>query len=74
MAPVDTLRNGGKGGWRPICDQGPDQGSGHTWLAWQRQPGQPFGTAIKMATLRHDSALGRRFVAWMRTLFEDGQD
>lgn len=46
----------------------------HTWLAWQRQPGQPFGTAIKMATLRHDSALGRRFVTWMRTLFEDGQD
>ncbi|WP_020506335.1 DUF3226 domain-containing protein [Lamprocystis purpurea] len=41
----------------------------HTWLAWQKEPGQPFGTAIRAATFAHDAAAARRFVAWMERLF-----
>ncbi len=41
----------------------------HAWLAWQNNPGRPYGTAIKSGYLRHDSAAARRFVAWFRQLF-----
>jgi len=41
----------------------------HTWLAWGREPGMPFGTAITSATFSHDSDLARRFVMWMNALF-----
>lgn len=43
----------------------------HTWLAWQRQPGLPFGSALKAAALRHDLPLGALFASWMRRLFQD---
>jgi hypothetical protein len=42
----------------------------HTWLAWQSEPGLPFGTAIKAATFDHDTELAHRFVAWMNRLFD----
>jgi hypothetical protein len=41
----------------------------HTWLAWQEEPGLPFGTAIRAATFAHDTAAARKFVAWMERLF-----
>jgi hypothetical protein len=41
----------------------------HTWLAWQKEPGQPFGTAIQAATFAHDAKMARLFVAWMERLF-----
>lgn len=41
----------------------------HCWLAWQREPGMPFGMAIKAHFFRHDSAVAHRFVAWFRELF-----
>lgn len=41
----------------------------HTWLAWQKEPGQPFGTAIHAATFSHDAVASRQFVAWMNRLF-----
>ncbi|WP_295454283.1 DUF3226 domain-containing protein [uncultured Thiodictyon sp.] len=42
----------------------------HTWLAWQEEPGMPFGTAIRAATFSHDAEVARRFVAWMERLFK----
>lgn len=41
----------------------------HTWLAWQEEPGLPFGTAIKAQVFRHDSEDALRFVGWFRRLF-----
>ena len=42
----------------------------HAWLAWQREPGLPYGTAIKARFFRHDSPVATRFVAWFRRVFE----
>lgn len=41
----------------------------HAWLAWQQQPGRPFGTAINAKFFEHDSAVALRFVAWFKQLF-----
>lgn len=41
----------------------------HTWLAWQRNPGCPMGTAIRAGYLRYDAPSALSFVAWLRRLF-----
>jgi hypothetical protein len=41
----------------------------YTWLAWQENPGLPFGTALKGGLFEADSEEARRFVAWFRRLF-----
>lgn len=41
----------------------------HTWLAWQRNPGRPMGTAIRAGYLRYDAPPALAFVAWLRRLF-----
>jgi hypothetical protein len=41
----------------------------HTWLAWQAEPGLPFGTAITAATFAHDATLASTFVRWMTRLY-----
>lgn len=44
----------------------------HAWLAWQEEPGRPYGTAIRARYFRHDSAVARVFVAWFKNLFRIG--
>jgi len=45
----------------------------HTWLAWQEDPGLPFGSAVKRKMFLHDTALALAFVAWFRRMFpQDG--
>ena len=41
----------------------------HTWLAWQKEPGRPFGTAIRARFFRHDSTAAQAFVAWFKRLY-----
>ena len=41
----------------------------HTWLAWQQEPGLPFGTAITAATFAHNATLATTFVKWMTQLY-----
>lgn len=41
----------------------------HAWLAWQEDPGVPYGTAIRAKYFRHDSAVAGVFVAWFKQLF-----
>jgi hypothetical protein len=43
----------------------------HTWLAWQEEPGNPFGTALRSQVFQSDGDLAGRFVAWFRRLFVD---
>ena len=42
----------------------------HAWLAWQEEPGLPYGTAIRARYFRHDSPAARSFVDWFRRVFE----
>lgn len=46
----------------------------HTWLAWQDDPGLPYGSAIRARYFRHDSAVAKRFVAWFRRVFQIAED
>ncbi|NMA42161.1 MAG: hypothetical protein GX946_02125 [Oligosphaeraceae bacterium] len=39
----------------------------HTWLAWQEEPGKPFGTAIKAQYLKANAA--KNFINWLKELF-----
>ena len=41
----------------------------HTWLAWQQEPGLPFGTAITAATFAHNATLATTFVKWLTQLY-----
>jgi hypothetical protein len=43
----------------------------HAWLAWQREPGLSFGTAITAAVFSHQAALAQMFVQWMTQLCAD---
>lgn len=42
----------------------------HAWLAWQENPGRPYGTAIAARYLRDDSDAALRFVSWFRRVFD----
>lgn len=41
----------------------------HTWLAWQEEPGLPFGKAIERGLVSADAPLALAFVDWMDRLF-----
>ena len=43
----------------------------HTWLAWQEEPGKPFGVAITKRFLDSNSSRVDDFVAWLRALLEE---
>lgn len=42
----------------------------HAWLAWQREPGLRYGTAILAKYFRHDAPIAATFVAWFRDLYD----
>lgn len=44
----------------------------HTWLAWQKHPGKPFGTAITARFLDPNVAQVDVLVAWLKLLFFPG--
>ncbi len=41
----------------------------HAWLAWQKEPGLPYGLAVKAKYFRHDSPTAAVFVEWFKTLY-----
>jgi hypothetical protein len=41
----------------------------HCWLAWQKEPGLSFGTALKTQYFRHDSEVAIAFIAWFKSLY-----
>lgn len=41
----------------------------HCWLAWQEEPGVPFGRAVTSEYFRHDSAEAKAFLRWMKKLY-----
>lgn len=42
----------------------------HCWLAWQAEPGRPFGTAIRAKFFNHDSPEALAFLRWLHKLYE----
>jgi len=42
----------------------------HAWLAWQKQPGRPYGVAIQSHYFRGNSESAERFIAWFSEVFE----
>ncbi len=41
----------------------------HSWLAWQGEPGKPYGQAMMARYFQRDAAVAARFVAWFRRLY-----
>lgn len=41
----------------------------HCWLAWQKDPGVPFGTAIKAKFFGHDSNEAKGFLRWLGRVY-----
>jgi len=41
----------------------------HCWLAWQKEPGRPYGVAIKSRYFQENSPTAKRFVAWFKELY-----
>ncbi len=41
----------------------------HTWLAWQKEPGKPYGQAIKARYLNAESEQGKVFGNWLKRTF-----
>ena len=44
----------------------------HTWLAWQKEPGRPYGVAIKARYFGATGAAADRFLAWFERVFGVG--
>ena len=42
----------------------------HAWLAWQKTPGLPYGSAIRARYFRDDSSAALGFVNWFRETFQ----
>jgi hypothetical protein len=53
----------------PLAEKDHRKGVLHTWLAWQADPGVPFGVALTKRYLRDDSEEALRFVAWFKRVF-----
>jgi hypothetical protein len=41
----------------------------HAWLAWQDEPGRPYGLAMKAKYFRHDLPSALMFVKWFKVLY-----
>lgn len=41
----------------------------HTWLAWQEEPGRPYGVAIKARYFGTESVAAHESVAWFECVF-----
>lgn len=44
----------------------------HTWLAWQEEPGKPFGTALESKYLDANAPAVEPFLKWMKRTFQLG--
>lgn len=43
----------------------------YTWLAWQEEPGKPYGQAVTAGYFRKDAELAERFKVWAVRVFPD---
>lgn len=64
-----TARARDLGARYPDNDNGVAKAVLHAWLAWQENPGLPYGSAIRARYFRHDSPVAERFVEWFHRVF-----
>lgn len=64
---VDQLEKEGICSYSPVKSQ---KARMHTWLAWQKEPGVPFGLAIEAGYLDAGSTFADAFEVWFRETFE----
>ena len=55
--------------WKKFRDVDRIKAEVHTWLAWQRSPGAPFGAAINDRILGHDSPQAINLLRWIKDLY-----
>jgi hypothetical protein len=53
----------------PLPEKDRVKGEIHAWLAWRKEPGHPFGTAMEAKSFDAHHASARPFVAWFRRLY-----
>ncbi len=53
----------------PLSERDFLKGRIHSWLAWQSEPGLPFGTAISAGFLKSNAPTTAAFESWFRSLF-----
>lgn len=54
---------------RPFAEPKKSKALMHTWLAWQEEPGKPYGVAITARYLDASLPLGQTFANWLRKTF-----
>ena len=53
-------------------DSRKDKAVVRTWLAWQEEPGLPYGLAVSKHYFRHDTDVAVAFVRWFKRVFRCG--
>lgn len=56
-----------------FADRDLDKAVIHSWLAWQKEPGVPYGTAINARFFGHESVEAIAFLRWLSSLFNISQ-
>ena len=56
---------------QPFSDNDRPKALIHTWLAWQKEPGRPYGTAITARFLDPDLPQANALASWLERLFDD---
>jgi len=46
----------------------------YTWLAWQEEPGQPFGKAVKFSYFNLETETCNNFKSWLQRLYSNEND
>ncbi len=64
---VQTARDAGYTSYK---DRHESKAIAYTYLAWQNEPGNPFGIAVKAKFFDANSQSAANFIAWLKNLFE----
>ncbi len=66
----ETLNTLGERGLKKFSAVKEQKAKLHTWLAWQKDPGKPFGTAVESRYFDSNSSNLNGFVEWFSATFE----
>jgi hypothetical protein len=66
----ETLNTLGERGLKEFSAVKEQKAKLHTWLAWQKEPGKPFGTAVESRYFDVNSPNLNGFVEWFSATFE----
>ncbi len=73
MMHADSATKSAKRHGARYNDRDADKAMLHTWLAWQKKPGLPYGSAIGAGFLKKDSVTALGFVDWFSRLAPENE-